>query len=524
VGPLGSIARTALWVASCLVVAAACLPGFYLLLRAGEVDARAWEVFFGGRTLELLGSTLSLAFAVTLAATLIALPLAWLTTLSDLPGRRAFTVLLCLPLAVPSFIHGYALLAAFGDGGLLDGWGAPRPRIYGFWGATFALTFSTFPFSFLAFRAALLRQDGSLLEAARSLGASPFEAFARVTLPQLLQAFRASGLLVAFYVLSDFGAVSLLQYDTFSRAIYLQLEGAFDRSLAALWSLGLMALAVLALGGSWFFGGAEGPTHAGRASRRPRRAHLGGHAVWGFAAVLGTLAAGVGVPVGVIVLWLTRAADRWDFERFWTAAVNSLWISLLAALVTVLCTLPLAWLSARRASSPLVRVLERAAYASYALPPIVVALSLVSFGIRAAPFLYGTFVLLVAAHVVRFAPQALGASRGAFLQLSPRLTEAGNSLGGSGLDVARLVAWPLLRPGLVAGGALVFLTTMKELPATLLLAPIGFSTLATQIWSATAEGYFAEAALPSLLLIALSSASVAFTLHREDSAGVGATG
>src|SRR5690606_20956928 len=199
VGPLGSVARTALWVASCLVVAAACLPGFYLLLRAGEVDARAWAGFFGGRSLELLGSTLSLAFAVTLAATLIALPLAWLTTLSDLPGRRAFTVLLCLPLAVPSFIHGYALLAAFGDGGLLDGWGAPRPRIYGFWGATFALTFSTFPFSFLAFRAALLRQDGSLLEAARSLGASPFEAFARVTLPQLLQAFRASGLLVAFY-------------------------------------------------------------------------------------------------------------------------------------------------------------------------------------------------------------------------------------------------------------------------------------------------------------------------------------
>src|SRR5690606_29728268 len=138
----------------------------------------------------LLGNTLGLAFTVTTLSGLIALPLAWLTVQSNLPARAFWTVALTLPLAVPSFIFGYVLLAAFGTGGLVDSWGLPVPPIYGFWGAVAALTLASFPFPFLSVRAALLREEPSLLEAAATLGVSPLQAFVRVTLPRLVHALR----------------------------------------------------------------------------------------------------------------------------------------------------------------------------------------------------------------------------------------------------------------------------------------------------------------------------------------------
>src|SRR5690606_19644362 len=151
------------------------------------------------------------------------------------------------------------------------------------------------------------------------------------------------------------------------------------------------------------------------------------------------------------------------------------------------------------------------------LPPIVVALSLVAFGAHVVPVMYGSLAMLVFAHVVRFLPQALGPVQGAFIDLSPRLFEAGTSLGQPPATVTRRVVLPLVRPGLMAGATLVFLTAMKELPATLLLAPIGFPTLSTRIWAATAEGHFALGAFPAFLLVGVSSLSVAWSLRHEKS-------
>ncbi len=513
-----------LWAVSAPVVAALCIPAFYLLWRAPEASGEAWEMFLELRTLELLGKTLGLAALVTAIATVIALPLAWLTTSSNLPGRRVWTVLACLPLAVPSFVSGYVLLAAFGDGGIFQSRGWWAPSIYGLGGATMALTITTYPYLFLAFRAALLQQDPSLLEAARSLGASPLRAFVRVTLPRLVHAFRSGGLLVCFYVLSDFGAVSLLQFDTFSRAIYVQLEGAFDRSLAALWSLGLMALAVLVLALS-SFGPRERPlarTGLG-ASRLATPTRLGPWLLPALVLCVAVVAAGVALPAGVIVHWLLESTEEYGLAELREPIWSSVFASALAAVAAVVCIVPLAILAAR-SDSRAVRWLERASYASYSLPPVVVALSLISFGVRAAPLLYGTLAMLVFAYVVRFAPQALGAVKGAFLQLSPRLGEAASSLGHTPFSVARTVVCPLVRPGVFAGAALVFLTAMKELPATLLLAPIGFETLAIRVWAASAEGQFAAGAWPALLLIAVSSFSVGWLLHQESARGTGASG
>jgi len=506
--------RPLLWGSSIVAAAAACIPAGYLLVRASDAPRTAWSLLLTVRTAELLLNTLGLALVVTAAAALVALPLAWLTVASNFPGRHAWTVVLTLPLAVPSFIYGYVLLAAFGTGGLFEGWGLPTLPVYGFWGAALALTFSTFPFLFLSFRAALLRQDPSLLEAAASLGTPPAGAFVRVTLPRLLHALRSGGLLVAFYVLSDFGAVSLLQYDTFSRAIFMQLEGAYDRSLAALWSLALVVLAAGMLLGSEV-GAAAPPSRSGRATRAPRRAvALGGWALPALCLSAGAAGMGVGLPLFVIAVWLVRASSAGGIDSLMVPAWNSVLASGLAAAVTLLGAVPLGVLGARY-SSWTARVIVRAAYASYCLPPVVVALSLVSFGVHALPALYGTLAMLIFAHAVRFLPQAVGPVQGAFVDLSPRLSEAGASLGRSPVAVARHVVLPLARPGLVAGATLVFLTAMKELPATLLLAPIGFQTLSTRIWAEAAEGRFGAGALPSLALVLVSAASVVWTLRQE---------
>ena len=164
-------------------------------------------------------------------------------------------------------------------------------------------------------------------------------------------------------------------------------------------------------------------------------------------------------------------------------------------------------------------MLERITYLGFALPGIVVALALVYFGANYVTPLYQTLVLLVFAYVVLFLPAAAGAVRASLLQISPRLEEAALVLGKNPRQALTTVTLPLVRPGVLAGAALVFLITMKELPATLILGPIGFKTLATSIWSAAEAAVFTEVAAPALLLIGVSAVPVAFLILREGKAG-----
>jgi iron(III) transport system permease protein len=200
---------------------------------------------------------------------------------------------------------------------------------------------------------------------------------------------------------------------------------------------------------------------------------------------------------------------------------NSLKAAALGALAAVACAWPVAVLSVRRGGW-LARVVERACWLGHSLPGVVVALSLVFFGSRVAPGLYQTQWMLTLAYVVLFLPQALGAITAALLQISPSMEEASRLLGRGSLTTTVRVVLPLARPGLLAGGALVFLTCMKELPATLLLAPTGYPTLATAVWSATSEAFFARAALPALALVVLSALPMAIlVMHESDQVGRG---
>ena len=508
-------------VAGAAVALAAVLPAVYLVVRASEVGlAGVVATVTAGRTLELLARTTGLAVAVTLASIVIAVPLAWLTVRTDLPGRRIWVVLTALPLAVPTYVGGFTFVAALGPRGLVQGWLEPLgvdrlPSIYGFWGAWLALTLFTYPYVLLTVRAALRRLDPSMEEASRTLGRSPRSTLWSVTLPQLRPAVTAGGLLVALYSLSDFGAVSLLRFDSFTRVIYAQYRGSLDRSGAAVLGLVLIVLTatVLAAERRWRGRGQYHRLHSG--GGRPPEVVTLGRWRWPAVAACGlVVTVALVLPLGVIGYWLVTGVRAGEPLRLTAGlAANSLVASALGAVVAVVAAWPVATLAARHPGR-LSRVVERGSFMGYALPGVVVALALVFFGAR-VPVIYQTRFLLVFAYVVLFLPQAVGAIRASLLQVSPSLEEASRLLGRSRSGTTKAVVLPLVRPGVLAGLALVFLTCMKELPATLLLAPTGYRTLATQVWDATSDAFFGRAAAPALALVVLSALPMALLVMRE---------
>lgn len=518
------IARPPLFLllAAILTAVAALLPVGYLLLRAAGAGAKVGEILLQPRTLQVFVGSAGLALMVTLTAMVIGVLLAWLTVRTDLPGRKFWAVVTVLPLVWPSYVGAFALVAAFGPRGMLQGWLEPLgidrlPSIYGFPGALLALTLFTYPYVLLSVRVALRGLDPSLEEAARSLGRSPLRLFWEITLPHLRPSILAGGLLVTLYTLSDFGAVSLLRFDSFTRVIYLQYKGSFDRSAAAVLALLLVALTLfILLGEARLRGRARYYRSSAGALRPARLVKLGpwrplALAFCGFITLIGVV-----MPLLVIGFWLGRGLLAGeDLKLGFDVVFNSLTASGLAALLAVAAAIPIAVLAVRFPGRPS-RWLERSAYVGYALPGIVIALSLVFFGANYAMFFYQTLAMLVFAYVVRFLPQAIGSVRASLLQVSPRLEEVARCLGRTPRQTLTSITVPLLRPGLLTGLALVFLTGMKELQATLLLGPTGFDTLATRIWDATEQVFFAQAAAPALLLVLVSAVSVWLILAQEE--------
>jgi iron(III) transport system permease protein len=496
------------------------LPLLYLVLRALDAGAGVWEGLATPRIAEILARSLLLVASVAVVAVLLGLPLAWLTTRSDLPFRHVWLVLATLPLVVPTYVGGLVLILALGPRGelqrLLEPFGVDRlPEIYGFPGALLVLGLHTYPYVLLTARAALLRLDPSLEEASYSLGRGRWETFRRVVLPQLRPAVAAGALLAALYSLGDFGAVSLLNYETFTWAIFIQYQSAFDRSMAAALSLVLVLLAAVILL-------AEARTRPSWRHGRPglgRRGGLFRLGRWRYAAMAFCtlpLSLGVVLPVALLSTWAIQGLVAGDLPRpLARAALNSVGVSTLAALLTVAAALPLAILSVRfpgRLSS----LLERTTYVGFGLPRIAIALGLVFFGATYARPLYQTLALLIFAYAILFLATALGSLSAALRQVHPHLEEAARGLGRSPLQVLLTVTLPRIWPGVLAGAALVFLLTMEELPATLILRPAGLDTLATAVWSSATEALFIQAAFPALLLTLLSALSVALLYRQEE--------
>ena len=511
-----------LWAPALLIGALLLLSPIYLALRSLGAGPDFWDALLRWRVLEILFRTIILVVAVTAASIALALPLAWLTVRTDLPFARTWSVLLALPLVIPSYVAGFAVIVALGPRGMLQGFLEPLlglerlPDINGFDGAMLTLTFLSYPYLLLTLRAALQRLDPSLEESSRGLGDSWRKTFWRVVVPLLRPSIAAGGLLVALYTLSDFGAVSLLRYETFTWAIFIQYESAIDRTLGAAFSLTLVLLALAFLLAEYFTRGRSRYYRVDQGVARPASTVPLGAWRWpafGLCALVTLLS--LVLPLAVLVFWVIRGVAAGEpLLLLWEAAANSLYVSGLAALFAALAAFPIATLSVRY-PGPLSSLLERITYVGFALPGIAVALGLVFFGANYARFLYQHLSLLILAYVILFLPTAVGATRASILQVNPRVEDAARGLGRRPLQVFTSITLPLVRPGVLSGAALVFLLTMKELPATLILRPTGFPTLATSIWSAASEAFFAQAAAPALLLVLASSVPLAFLMLRE---------
>ncbi|GBD17954.1 Molybdenum transport system permease protein ModB [bacterium HR27] len=497
------------FVLAMLVTSLALCPLAYLAWRAGEGGERSLAALWHPRTGELLLRSVGLAITVAVTSALCGLPLAWITERVALPGRRVFAVLFALPLAVPSYLTAFALVAVLGPRGaladLLDrAVGLERlPEMYGFAGAWGTLTLVTFPYAYLSIRAALRGLDPTLEDAARVLGESRRAAFSLVTLPLLRPAIVAGMLLSALYALGDFGAIAVLRYPTLTYSIYNQYRLSFDRSAAATLALLLVVLSAAAVVAErrWR---RRAVFYRSVGTRRP--ASLQPPTWWAWLVLGGGLSLvglALGAPVSVAAYWWWRARVlSEDMPAVGQAFLNSLLVGFAAAVLTVCLALPVARVVSQSQTS-FARLLDVPLWVAYSLPGIVLALSIVSLTARFLPFLYQTIPLLLLGYALRFLPEATGTLKAVFAQQNPRLEEAARTLGLRRWSIWWRVRLPLAFPGLVAALTLVFLTTVKELPITLLLSPIGFSTLVTVVWNATAEAYWTHAALPTLLLVAI---------------------
>jgi iron(III) transport system permease protein len=513
--------------ATAVVALVAIVPVAYLAFRALSADESARALVPLATTLSLAWDTATLAFGVVVATLVVGVPLAWLVVRTDLPGRRWWGLAASLPLVIPSFVAALALLGAFAPRGLaqeiLEPLGVERlPEVTGYWGSLAALTLATYPYVYLLVAAGLRSSDATAEEAARSLGAGRLRVFASVTLPSLRPSIAAASLLVALYVLSDFGVVSLMGFSTLTTGIYVRYESLLALEAAAILALVLvgLALAVVLLASRFRLRGAIHRSTPG-AGRAGRVVPLGRWRWPALAFCTGVVGYFLVVPVTVLVWWSVTAdpiAGRAGVA--WSAAAGSASLATAAALVAALVVLPAAFL-AWRYPSPVSRWLERLTLLPSALPGIAVALALVFVGARIGSPVYQSLGLLLVAYVLRFMPYALASTRASLDAVSPRLEEAARSLGRRPAGAMTSVVLPLARSGVLAGAALVFLSTIKELPATLLLKPIGFETLATEIWKGTAIGAYSEVA-PSALLLLVIAAPLVYLLSWRNAWELGA--
>lgn len=488
----------------------ALVPLFYLVVRAAEYSAEDFfATVFSARSARLASTSLALTGTVTALCVVLGVGLAVLVTRTSIPGRRLLAVTAALPLAVPSYV------AAFGWQSM-NALVAPGTTFEGFWAATVVITSVTYPYVYLPAVAALMSVDPAQEEAARALGKGPVQTFFAVTARQATPAITAGSLLCAIYVIADFGAPSILRVDTFTRAIFTSFSMGFDRlgGIALSSVLLVLTMLVLLVEGRIRRRSTRYAKLGGGASGPPVRLSLGAWKIPGMVLAWGTLLISLGVPAGALAYWSYRGVSApGSLAEVGSAFTASLWVAALAGLATTAMALPLALYLARRPSW-LARALERSAYLAHSLPGVVIGLSMVMLGISVFPAFYQTTPMLILAYCTLMLPLALGPALAAALNSPPELEEAAQALGKSPIRAYLQVTLPVMAPGIGAGALMVMLTVIKELPATLMLRPTGFDTLATRLWTYTGNESFAAAAPFAVLLVLLACIPTGIMISR----------
>ncbi len=476
-----------------IVAALGLLPLGYVLVSS---LATGWPTMsalvFRPRVGELLLNTAGLVLLTVPACIVIGVAAAWLVGRTSVPMPRLFAVLLAAPLAVPAFVNSY-------------GWVSAVPSLNGLGAGVLISTLSYFPLVYLPCAAALKRLDPTIEEVAASLGMGPVGVFFRVVVPQLRLPIVGGSLLVGLHQLAEYGAFAMIRFDTFTTAIVEQYRSTFNGPAAtALAGVLILCCLVLLVAESGARGRARYARIGSGAPRATRRLALGGFTVPGALFLAAVVGLSIGVPFTTVGRWLAAGGmEAWTSPVLLSSLGTTLGYGLAGAVVTVCLAFPIAFLAVRRPSRA-TRTLEALNYLTSALPGIVTALALVTVAIRVAQPLYQTVSLVLLAYLLMFLPRAIVNLRAGLAQVPPGLEEAARSLGKNPFTAFMTVTARHIAPSAVAGAALVFLGIVTELTSTLLLAPNGTRTLATQFWSRVNDIDYVGAAPYAALMVALS--------------------
>jgi len=501
------------------------VPSLAVLASLAHPAREVWAHLWRTQLLELLGNTLALLAGVGAGTLVVGAGLAWLVVTYRFPGRAVLEWALVLPLAVPAYVIGFAFLGLFDFTGPVQGalrrWtgtGVRLPELRSYWGVVLMMTLVFYPYVYLLARAAFREQGAATLETARSLGRSRVRAFIEVTLPLARPSIAAGVSLAMMEALADFGTVATFGYRTLTEAVYRVWYGMFDRTAAAqvaslllLFALGLLVLERSLRGRARF-------TQSQRRGPGVTPLALAGWKGWaatgaGFA----ILALAFVLPVVQLIVWARDASGRWRASSFVTLLSNTLVLAALAAVCALALALVLAY-ATRLHPSALVRASARAASMGYALPGAVIAVGVLvplawldravghaagwALGHSAGLVLTGSTAGLLFAYVARFLSVSFQTLEASLTKIPASLDDAARSLGASIGGTLRRIHLPLMRGSVLTALILVFVETMKEMPATLLLRPLGLDTLAIAVWERTSESLWADAAAPALAIVA----------------------
>ena len=511
-------------------------PLLVIALSWGSVDAEIWLHLAHTQLFRLLGNTAILVLGVACSVLLLGVPLAWFTATCEFPGRKHFDVALMLPLAVPAYVMAFVMV------GLLDYAGPVQALLREHFSAGLSFSFRgtgavilvmslvLYPYVYMLSRNAFLAQGREPLEAARVLGLTPVQGFLKVALPMARPAIVAGVALALMETLADFGAVAVFNYDTFTTAIYKAWYGFFDLQTAAqLASL----LLIIVLAGLYGERRARGSAKYYQNSRRraaTARFQLIGAKAWLVSAWCGLVfLVAFLVPVGQLLYWIVDGAWRdWD-TRYLDLVGHTLSLAAIAAVITVVSAFLLALFN-RTYKGPFSTGIVRLATVGYALPGSVLAVGIMlsfnwldewaaqlqtALGLAVQPVFVGGVLALVLAYTTRFLAAAFGPVETSLDRIKPSIPEAAAILGARPPEIVRRIYLPMLAPGLLTAALLVFVDVMKEMPATLLMRPFGWDTLAVRIYEMTSEGLWQQAALPGLSIVLVGLLPVIILVRRS---------
>ena len=497
------------------------LPLFISIRDVLNWDGNLLESLLTPRVKSSVISSLLLGFCTALTGAFIGVPAAYFLARYKIPFSKLWVLLFTLPLVMPSYISAYSYLAALGRFGFYENvFGSAFPiavkgNLFGSW---LSMTMVNFPFVFLMTYAALLNLPASIEESALSLGCSKRQVFFRVILPNVKVPIISGMLLIALYSLSDFGTPAIMNYRTLTFEIFKYWDiGRFGES--SLYALLLILIASLILVGESLINRKSHFSLKNKNCKPVAKEQLttrGNTLVVSF--LSGVTLISIVLPVVTILYWAFQGRENFPVSSTLTSAVTgSVILASLTAVFALLFAFPFAWVAVRE-KGPLSYIADKASFAGNMIPGVVIALALVSFFIsfRIGEFtLYHTLAMPVLGCAIRFLPQAVSALKTSLVQLNSSLEEASLSLGRTPWESFMAVTFPLIKPGALSALALVFITTIKELPITLMLSPPGARYLTQSIWNYIDEAEYSRVAVPALLLLIISSLSLFFILKQN---------